>query len=97
MNEIWSRSEDAIWVETADAVVVLCVSSAQNQPRALQGGAIDIWLAIEEGKSAHQISEEIAAGYGVERESVQSSVLRFLDILADQGLVTCRRLAQSRG
>lgn len=81
------KNPDLAVVGDDERVVILRLDDLAEPPRILDGTAVPVWEAIDGARTPAQLVEHVALGYGVEPPAIETDVRRFLDVLAELGLV----------
>jgi hypothetical protein len=81
---------DVAWVEVAHTPEPQAVAARvpDGPPLALHGPSAVIWLSAAEGGDASEVVDRVALATGEHPETVEQSVLDFLDDLVARGLLT---------
>jgi hypothetical protein len=87
-DRIWAHSEHVAWLEVDGRVLVLRMDATGDEalPLVLDGTAADIWSVIGDGRSTAQIVDDLAAEFGLSRDSIAADVSAFLVALRELGL-----------
>jgi hypothetical protein len=86
-----SRNPSIIWTKLDRNVVLLNIELAHYFETNAVGGLI--WELLDEPRTVSDIVERVVARYRVDREQCQADVLKFLDALAESGLLAREEVA----
>jgi hypothetical protein len=86
-----SRNPSIIWTKLDRNVVLLNIELAHYFETNAVGGLI--WELLDEPRTVSDIVERVVARYRVDREQCQADVLKFLDALAESGLLDREEVA----
>ena len=84
----WSRSPDALWRSTLDAVVLLSAARSDTDPLVIDGPGVQLWEILEESVTIDQIVEQLSETFDGDREVMAHDISGLLERLRDEGLVS---------
>jgi hypothetical protein len=92
----WIRLPSVAWVRGLERVVVMALADPiAAVPTAIAGSGLDIWLALDGGRSIDEICNDLAAQYDQPPAQIERVMDDFLKELHARGLVA--RIDQSGG
>ncbi len=86
LDQIVQRSENAVWCDLTDEVIVLQVSTGTYF--GLSGVGCAVWHFIQVPRTLETILDHLVDRYTVEREVCESQTFAFLEEMAKHDLVT---------
>jgi hypothetical protein len=86
-DAVWRHNDGVAFVDSADRVVVLDLSLAEDEPRILSESGSAIWRAIDGRRSEGDIVAEIARQYEIAVDVVEPDVAAFVAELARLELI----------
>ena len=81
---MWVRREDVLWRTAAGYLVV---STLDGEPIEMSGPAGEIWMELDRPREVAALASELAQRYGATRGTVLADVTRFIDDMAERGLL----------
>lgn len=79
------KETDLHWREIDGEIIAL--EARGSRYIAANGAGTALWRALVEGTTRDELADELVRLYGIERERAEADVSRFLDALAEQGLL----------
>ena len=79
------KETDLHWREIDGEIIAL--EARGSRYIAANGAGTTLWRALVEGATRDELADELVRLYGIERERAEADVSRFLDALAEQGLL----------
>jgi hypothetical protein len=79
------KETDLHWREIDGEIIAL--EARGSRYIAANGAGTTLWRALVEGTTRDGLADELVREYGIERERAETDVSRFLDALAEQGLL----------
>ena len=89
-TQVWHRAAATAYVETDDRVVVLDLDHLDRAPSVFEGSAAQVWACVDGDRTEVEIVHDLAETFVVPSDVVAADVRRFVDRLADLGLITDR-------
>jgi hypothetical protein len=89
-SPVWHRAPNTAYVETPERVVVLDLDHLGRAPYVFEGSAAQVWACVDGDRTEVEIVHDLAETFGVPSDVVAADVRRFVDRLADLGLITDR-------
>ena len=89
-SPVWHRAVHTAYVETPERVVVLDLDHLDRAPYVFEGSAAQVWACVDGDRTEVEIGHDLAEAFGVPIGVVAPDVRRFVDHLADLGLITDR-------
>jgi hypothetical protein len=86
-TRIWQRSPRVAAIESPDRVAFVHLDHVAAPPRMLEGSGAVIWSAIDGVSDEDEIIAAVAESFGVERHTIDSDVIRFIDELHAADLI----------
>lgn len=83
----WSRSPDALWRSTLDAVVLLSAARSDTDPLVVDGPGVQLWDIIEEPATLDEIVAELSETFDGEPDVMARDISGLLERLREEGLV----------
>jgi hypothetical protein len=88
LNSIVVQGREQVSAEVDGEVVMMSV--AQGNYYGLAGIGGRIWELIAEPRRVSEVCQALVAEYRVDRATCEADALRFLNDMADHGLIECR-------
>jgi hypothetical protein len=85
MTELRLRDTDLHWREIDGEVIAL--EARGSTYLAANGAGTVLWRALVKGSTREGLAAELVGAYGIERERAVADVDRFVDALAEHGLL----------
>jgi len=85
MTELKLRATDLHWREIDGEVIAL--EARGSTYLAANGPGTVLWRALVEGTTRERLAEELVRVYRIDRERASADADRFVDALAEQGLL----------
>jgi hypothetical protein len=88
---VWRRATSTAYVESPERVVVLDLDHLDRSPYVFEGSASQVWACLDGDRTQAEVVADLAQGFEAPVDVVSSDVRRFVDHLADLGLVVVDR------
>jgi coenzyme PQQ synthesis protein D (PqqD) len=85
MTVLKLRDTDLHWREIDGEIIAL--EARGSRYVAANGAGAVLWRALLEGTTRDGLADELVRVYGIDRERAVADALRFVDALAEQGLL----------
>jgi len=86
----WVPKDELAVVMTEDRTVIQDLDQLDLPPLVLEGTARSVWGSLDGGRTTDEISQAVAAEYGVTPETIVDGVASFLRELSLAGIIEAR-------
>ena len=85
MTQLKLRESDLHWREIDGEIIAL--EARGSRYVAANGAGAVLWRALVAGTTRDALGDELVRAYGIDRERADADVRRFVEALAEQGLL----------
>lgn len=83
----WTRSRDALWRSTLDAVVLLSAGRSDTDPLVVDGPGVQVWDILETPATLEEIVGRLSETFEGDHDVMAQDVSTLLERLHGEGLV----------